>query len=482
MIAHTFLNKFNTIIEGSDLNTGLNPIAKMSYGQSVSRALFSFPIEDVKSLCDKGFDKDSTRHYVRIANTSFAEPRQLTMRECSDISGKERLRAQSFDMYFFLIPQEWDNGIGFDYNNSPFEGTPLDDYNRATSTQASNWYNCRNGVEWAMPGVYDNDTLLNEIDKFENSGSSDVIIASQHFESGIETIKADITDVINKAIDGELNGFHGIGICFNPMLEDAEAIYEYYYGMFTQNTNTFYAPYIESVCNNAIMDDRQRITLNKKSRIYLYANINGKLTSLDELPTVNISNAAEYVLDLPLTVKEQMKGVYYTEVIFDGSYSDNIGEMFYDKWSNIKYNGVELDDIELSFTIGSPESFFNIGLTTNNSTRIIPTLYGISKNEKILPGDVRKVSILCRPEFTANSAVVVSDIEWMLYVCDGDRKVTVFPWDSVNRAFNENFVMLDTKMLLPQEYHISVKVKVGGEEIIHNDTLSFFITSETNRF
>jgi hypothetical protein len=37
MIFRTYLKKFNSIIKDSELNTGINPVAELVYGSSVSK-------------------------------------------------------------------------------------------------------------------------------------------------------------------------------------------------------------------------------------------------------------------------------------------------------------------------------------------------------------------------------------------------------------------------------------------------------------
>ena len=54
MVFKTYIEKANTIISGSKINTGLNPIQELVYGRDtiVSRALIYFDHTKVKKLID----------------------------------------------------------------------------------------------------------------------------------------------------------------------------------------------------------------------------------------------------------------------------------------------------------------------------------------------------------------------------------------------------------------------------------------------
>jgi hypothetical protein len=44
---------------------------------------------------------------------------------------------------------------------------------------------------------------------------------------------------------------------------------------FTNNTQTFYEPYIETKYDNHIIDDRNNFILDKLNKLYLYVNVGG---------------------------------------------------------------------------------------------------------------------------------------------------------------------------------------------------------------
>ena len=44
MITRTYFDKINTIIKDSEYNNGINPVAEMIYGKSLTRILLHFDI------------------------------------------------------------------------------------------------------------------------------------------------------------------------------------------------------------------------------------------------------------------------------------------------------------------------------------------------------------------------------------------------------------------------------------------------------
>lgn len=481
MLFRTYISKFNTIIKDKELNTGINPIGELVYGSSVSRMLVYFDHTKIKKLIEDKTCPDITKfkHVLKITNAGSLDFTQIHCGEISSITDDVKIRAASFDLIFFLIPKSWDGGKGFDYQKTFFnqgyygkgcQGN-FQNSNKLLSTQGCNWYQCRNGMKWDEEGVYSNERLSIEYDNFSSTHGSSIIIGRQRFDIGNENISLDITDIFNKFIIDDLSNY-GIGIAFTPMTELVGGEIEHYVGFLTNKTNTYFAPYVESYYDDYISDDRSYFALDKKNKLYLYCNIGGHLTNLDELPTCTIDEK-EY------EVKQYSKGVYYVDVEFSHhEYAPNT--MLYDIWGNLKYQGVLLDDVELDFVLKGNNIFFNIGNTIEQSTTLIPTISGINHNEDIKRGDVRKIVIIPKVEYGKNIAELVNNMEWRLYIKDGTREIDVIPYEKVNKTLAENFVQLDTSMLFPQEYHIDIKFNYNLEMIMHHDVLKFKIIDDLN--
>jgi hypothetical protein len=319
-------------------------------------------------------------------------------------------------------------------------------------------------------GVYSTRTLEKELYKFNNGGDS-IVIAKQHFDVGDENISVDISDTVNKFILGELNNY-GIGIAFAPDFEYEDSTIEQYIGILTNKTNSFFEPYLETIYDDPIRDDRANFILGKNNRLYLYSNIGGNLENLDEMPICTVEGKE-------FEVKQATKGVYYIEITIPIEGNGN-PTMFYDTWSNIKYKGSELPDIELDFTTQSPYSFFNLGNSIPEKEDFSPSIYGINDNEIIKRGDLRKLGIVIRKKYTVNKGVNIDRVKVRLYVMDGTAQTDVIPYMEANKAFTENYVMIDTSILIPQMYYVDVKVEYGMESIVHHDVLHFKVVDDIN--
>lgn len=493
MVYKTYISKFNTIVSNSRINTGLNPVSELVYGSDkvVSRALFYFDHSKVKGLIDKGImtDKSKMKHILHITNAGSLDFTQLHHCETSSINDNKKIRAASFDIIFFLIPKFWDRGKGFNYsktylNYGYYSQTPIDP-RRLVSEDACNWYQPRNGYVWDEEGIYSNDKLSLEYDKWA-CGEESVVIGRQHFDYGNESIELDITDTFNKFLDGELENY-GIGMAYSPLLEVSEDYRENYVGWLTDKTNTFFEPFVETRYDNIVSDDRSNFVLNKKNKLYLYCTIGEHLEDLDNIPTVTITNGDDDVIKdgdgnefRDVEAKRFSRGIYYIELMLPKN-DFEASTMLYDTWDGLVYQGVNLDAVELDFTLKDTPNYFNIGNSLEaESITYNPTVYGIKEKEAIKRGDIRKLVINARPSYTYNTYELIDSMDVRLYIKDGTREVDVIEWDRVNKAFTENYYVIDTNILIPQRYYLDIRIKYGMNSIIHHDVLTFDIIDDLN--
>lgn len=493
MVFKTYISKFNTIVSNSRINTGLNPISEMVYGKDtvVSRALFFFDHSKVKQLLEDGImlDQSKMRHILHITNAGSLDFTQMHHCETSSINENKKIRAASFDIIFFLIPKHWDCGKGFDYSKSYlnygfYSPTPIDP-KRLVSEDACNWFQRQNGLPWEEEGVYTNDTLSKEYDKWA-CGEDSIVIGRQHFDFGNESIEVDITDTFNKFLNGELEN-NGIGMAFSPMLEVKESEYENYVGWLTNKTNTFFEPYVETRYDDIVSDDRSNFVLNKKNKLYLYCTIGEHLDDLDKNPRVTITNQDDEIVKdsngnelSDVEAKHFSKGIYYIELTLLKN-DFEVGTMLYDTWDGITYQGVDLDAVELDFVLNDTPNYFNIGnsLESDNIT-YSPTIIGIKEKEDIKRGDIRKLIVNARPSYTNNTYELMDSMDFRLYIKDGTREIDVIEWDKVNKAFTNNYYVIDTNILIPQRYYVDIRIKYGMNSIVHHDVLSFNIVDDLN--
>lgn len=479
MRTRSYIDKFATIISDSDINTGLNPVGRLTYGDGVTRMLIHFDLEKVRSLVeDKTFaDRSKLTHRLKMYNAGLIDFSALHCVWGSEFSDKDVKRASSFDLIFFRIPKTWDNGKGSEYTRNTLItdyyskpcGNGCLDNGAVVSTDGANWFQRRNGMPWDEEGVYSNEFLSSEYQKF-GAGEESVIIGRQRFDLGNEDIDIDVTCYVNGVLDGEYEN-HGIGIAFAPATENEDGEYGKYVGFCSHTNPTFFQPYMETTYGVTITDARGNFHAGKANRLYLYVEEDGNGVNLDELPTCEIDGKG-------YEVKQATKGVYYAEIsIPKGKYRTDT--MLYDTWGNIKVGGEEKPDVELDFSVKN-DGYLNIGNSTANQKTFSVSTYGIDHKERVIQGDVRRVGVNVRENYTKGTADSVGSIEYRLFVMDGTREVTVYDWENVNTGLYENYFIIDTNDLVPQRYHVDVRVKYGRSSIIHHKTLEFDVVGQKN--
>ena len=71
-------------------------------------------------------------------------------------------------------------------------------------------------------------------------------------------------------------------------------------------------------------------------------------------------------------------------------------------------------------------------------------------------------------------------MEYRVYIKDGTREIDVIPYEKVHKSFIENYILIDTSMLIPQRYYIDIKFKYNLEMIMHHNVLEFDIVDDLN--
>lgn len=473
IVTHTFISKTNTIIKDSNASVGLNPIIELNYGKMLTRALIYFDHSKVQKMVeDKTYPEiGKLKHILKIKNAGSIDDRHINKKFLDSNGEYYKQRAASFDLIFFLIPNDWDEGRGFDYKQD------LNIRNhRAYTSSGSNWYQYQTYCKWENEGIYSTDRLSKELDLFtsKQGNQSNIIIGYQHFDKGNESIELDITNIFNKFITGELCNY-GIGIAFSPQYENKTTDLSQYVGFFTHHTHSFFEPYVETTYDDTIEDDRANFYLDKPNKLYFYSIIGNNFTNLDEIPTCTIENVL-------YDVKQAFKGIYYIDITLDSAnFSEN--QMLYDTWSNIKYKGRTFNDVELDFVTKLPNDYFQLGLPSGNKqTEIIPTLYGIKYKEKIKRGDIRKINVDCRIPYTTNQDRSNTSMEYRLYILSGEKQIDVIDWQKIERGFNENFFFINTDELLPSRYYIDIRININLELYNYRNILEFDIEDNITEY
>lgn len=469
MIRHIFLDKTVTILKGSPVNTGLNPVAELNYGKEVTRFLVHFDANQIKNMVDDKTiaDLDRVTFTLKMTNTAGIDGVPYDNKPMFGNTCLRKERASSFMVLAMKLPCSFDAGRGFEFASDVWITK-----NSSYSEEGCNWFQCYNGKAWDEEGVYSLETIKEEYDKF-SAGEPSLVINRQHFDFGDEQLSIDITNYVEDLLDGEPN--NGILICFSPAFEEMEKPMQQYVGFFTDHTNTFFHPYVEIDYNEPIKDDREAFYQGKVNRLYLYVNVNGRPENLDNMPTCVFD-------ETECEVSQVTKGVYCAKVPPMDLMED---EIISDVWSNLSYGGEEQEDVEMEAVVLPRSGFISIGNNTRKGNTLVPAIYGINDDENVKRGDVREVVVDFRKKYTTNERETVADAWYRLYVKSGEQQIDIFNgYQPIERTFLHNYFMIYSGDLIPNnKYYVDIKVKNGREEKIYENVLHFKIADDvTERY
>lgn len=464
MVIRTYFDRNNTMVLGSEYNTGLNPVCELFYGGNdsnvnYSRFIFQFDETRLKALYDDKTFSDLTKltHTLRMTNTGAFDRNLLGDDTCDG-----KARANSFDLMVFPIPQDWDEGVGYDYAT-----TNISSGDSQKTLGPSNWFEAKTNTPWSGgSGIF--------------SGTTGTTIATQHFEQGNENLEIDITSVVNDYLTGATN--NGLGLAFTYSYEQATPTKAQYVGFFTRHTQTFYEPHVETIYNNPIVDDRNNFYLDKNNKLYLYSTLGSTPTNLDTLPGVNVFDNDGTLLSAytPSDVTQVTKGVYSIDINIPTT-SDYIDcTQFTDVWTGITINSVSRPDVELDIIVKDSSNYFNIGDNDSLPKRIGVNVTGVRNQEKVFRDDLRKVFVSASIPYTINQKQAVDSLKYRLYVKEGRNEFTVIDFQDLNMANNYNFFLLDTLSLVPGTYYLDIKSESNQEVTTLRDVLSFDVISQSD--
>ena len=511
MVRHIFLDKTNTITKGSLWNTGLNPILELNYGNEISRGLIHFDMDEIARLVADGTYSDPTKLCCKLKMVNCASVDGVPYDKPIHHRATEPVeRATSFDLMLFRLPQNFDAGKGFDYA-SDFWVT--NNHSRAYRNMASNWYYAETARCWQVDelkmvpdskgrleldenhptyfyqygeidgmeyrnrvnlegGVYSMEMLISEYEKYLE-GKESIVVGTQHFDFGAENLEIDITKYVLDCLAGEKN--YGLCLAYVPKLEMTKMETQQYVSFFTDLTNTFFHPFVECFYSDLVMDNRANFCLGRTNRLYLYANVDGAPVSLDEGITCTI-DGREY------EVKQACKGVYYVEITPDKDEME-VESIHYDLWSNLALNGLPIDDVEMEFVVSPQRNFLSVGDKSAGPDRTVPQMSGIDDGEELARGEIREVVVDFRKEYTTNRKQLLDRAEYRLYVKDGNREYDVIDYTPIEMAFLNNYFIVNTEDLIPNDYFVDVRVVYGRETRYYKKALRFRVVSNvTERY
>jgi hypothetical protein len=496
-ILRSYINKNNTIISNSFVNTGRNPVIELNFGASdlivpnfgFTRFIFDLDLSLLEENISSGVIStgctSAMTHTLQMTNTSSFDNELL-----NSFMSNERRRATSFDLILYRIPkfsgttgnpQFWDEGVGYDYNdfniaqNSANGGISPLTYvdSRAYSTRPSNWYQTTTLSGWSQNGIYNN----------KNEGvvnySGLTIVARQHFELGNEDLNMNMTNEINGILNGSITGVTGWGISYLPQIENITGLTESYsVAFFSRHTQTFYQPYLLTNYNDLVEDDRNLFLKNQENKLFLYVYQNGDFVNLDSDPFVRIEdrNGAAVTGMGSLTTCLKTKGIY--EVTVPNGFSNYPTPCaFYDVWSGLTINGQSIPNVTNQFTLQPYTSGIQIGSVSKDPQIFGFNFYGILQNEQILNTDIRKVGVTIKKAYTGQQLLLDVSGFYRVYVMEGTTEVLVQDWTPLNRTPNEYYFIFDMRDKIPNQYFVDIQVNTSGEKDTYKRQLTFSIVN-----
>jgi len=450
----SYFEKNNTIIKNSQVNTAKNPTSEIFYGSSFSKFIFKIDFTDLQNKIDNGdlVITPETKHTLHLTNTIFGDETFLGAKR-----GTGRQRTNSFDLILFEVPEFWDEGLGFDYEDGGYDFTTG---NVTFDERPSNWFNRTTLNSWTSEGIY---------------SDSPTIVDTIHFDNGNEDIHVDITDYVNGILNGDTN--HGLGLAFAVLYQDIESEIDQSVAFFTKYTQTFFEPYVESFFDDRINDDRLNFVENTEQNLYLYVTKGTNFYDLDDDPIVDILNSSGSVISglSNITATKIKKGIYKISFGLDGVICD--GKRFYfDKWKNLSIDGVSISDVTQRFIPKPLTSLYTIGDNPKDLDRYAIQFFGVKQNEKIIRGEYRKIVITFK-SINEPLPVLFDEVFYRIYIKEGKTNVIVHDWTQLD-VTNENSFTLDTSIYIPREYYIEIKGKTHSEEIFYENEIKFEIVSE----
>lgn len=496
-ILRSYINKNNTIISNSYVNTGRNPVIELNFGASdlivpnfgFTRFIFDLDLSLLEENISSGVIStgctSAMTHTLQMTNTSSFDNELL-----NSFMSNERRRATSFDLILYRIPkfsgttgnpQYWDEGVGYDYNdfniaqNSANGGISPLTYvdSRAYSTRPSNWYQTTTLSGWSQNGIYNN----------KNEGvvnySGLTIVARQHFELGNEDLNMDMTNEINGILNGSITGVTGYGISYLPQIENITGLTESYsVAFFSRHTQTFYQPCLLTNYNDLVEDDRNLFLKNQENKLFLYVYQNGDFVNLDSDPFVRIEdrNGVAVTGMTSLTTCLKTKGIY--EVTVPNGFSNYPTPcVFYDIWSGLTINGQSIPNVTNQFTLQPYTSGIQIGSVSKDPQIFGFNFYGILQNEQILNTDIRKVGVTIKKAYTGQQLLLDVSGFYRVYVTEGTTEVLVQDWTPLNRTPNEYYFIFDMRDKIPNQYFVDIQVNTSGEKDTYKRQLTFSIVN-----
>lgn len=190
----------------------------------------------------------------------------------------------SYDLEVCPLSQSWTEGRGLSMFDEGLRDGGVVNWSKATTIQ-----------NWSISG--------------SSYFSSSALTSSQYFETGLEDLNCDISNIVRAWVSGTIPN-HGVVIKFPQVYETLNEDL-YVKKFFSRNVHaTERLPMLTALWDDSTQDDRSNIKYNVSGTLFYYRNINGQLTSLNSPVYVNIVNSSSAVVQT-LTASTDNTGIYY---------------------------------------------------------------------------------------------------------------------------------------------------------------------------
>lgn len=450
-----YFNKDNTIVKDSTINLGKNPVSELFYGGTYenpvySRYIFHFDENKLKELYENCYlgDLSNVTHTLKIKPTWFFG------------DNDQKCLASSYKLCLFKLEQEWDEGCGYSYDckGGCEKLLPL---KCNAQHSASNWLFSKSDIKWENEGGF-----LNE------SGNTLSCIYTSCDSQMNDYLEFDVTTHVNSLLTGDTLNY-GYGIALAPEFENYPEDEIKYIGFYSKDTNTYFQPFLETRYNKQIKDNRYSFYLNKENNLYLHFYSGSELSSLDENPIVNIISSEGITIDI-IEANCISKGIYEITVLLTGNTSECMG-MYEDHWTNLKINGVSLDNHIDEFEVKNYNEYFKTSQEILNNPKFAFKVRGIRHSEKIKKGEIRKLFVDPFENFNNKKQSTLDSIYYRLYVKQGVDELNIIDWSLMEQSLCQNWTYLDTSWMIEQEYWVDFKIVKNNTEIVYPNQLQFFV-------
>ena len=84
--------------------------------------------------------------------------------------------------------------------------------------------------------------------------------------------------------------------------------------------------------------------------------------------------------------------------------------------------------------------------------------------------------------YTLYEPQAIGGLKYRIYVAQGTTQVETTPWTSINKAYNQNYFLIDTGDMIPNEYYIDIKAESNLEENRYPEVIKFQVVNQANYF